>query len=109
LIDQVTQVVANDTSFGCSHWPRSGLENSVYETAQFINYKLIDQFPVGEDVKVMGCRNGNTITLTVAMPFIAAKISDPTEYEEPKLARRRRSGNLRKSSTIARSSSRSHG
>ena len=84
LIDQVTQVVANDTSFGCSHWPRSGLEHSVYETAQFINYKLIDQFPVGEDVKVMGCRNGDAITLTVALPFIAARIKDATEYEEAK-------------------------
>jgi S-adenosylmethionine synthetase len=84
LIDQVTQVVANDTSFGCSHWPRSGLEHSVYETAQFINYKLIDQFPVGEDVKVMGCRNGDAITLTVALPFIASKVDDPTEYEEAK-------------------------
>jgi S-adenosylmethionine synthetase len=79
-------VVANDTSFGCSHWPRSGLEHSVYETAQYINYKLIDQFPVGEDVKVMGCRNGDDITLTVAMPFIAPKIKDATEYEEAKSA-----------------------
>jgi S-adenosylmethionine synthetase len=86
LIDQVTQVVANDTSFGCSHWPRSGLENSVYETAQYINYKLIDQFPVGEDVKVMGCRSGDVITLTVALPFIAPKIKDATEYEEAKSA-----------------------
>ena len=84
LIDQVTQVVANDTSFGCSHWPRSGLEHSVYETAQFINYKLIDQFPVGEDIKVMGCRTGNEITLTVAVPFVASKIKDATEYEEAK-------------------------
>jgi S-adenosylmethionine synthetase len=84
LIDQVTQIVANDTSFGCSHWPRSGLENSVYETAQYINYKLIDQFPVGEDIKVMGCRSGDVITLTVALPFIAPKVKDATEYEEAK-------------------------
>ncbi len=86
LIDQVTQVVANDTSFGCSHWPHSGLEHAVYETAQYINYQLINQFPVGEDIKVMGCRNGNDITLTVAMPFIASKINDATEYEEAKQA-----------------------
>jgi S-adenosylmethionine synthetase len=86
LIDQVTHAVANDTSFGCSHWPRSGLEHSVYETAQYINYKLMDQFPVGEDIKVMGCRNGKEITLTVAMPFIAPKIKDATEYEEAKSA-----------------------
>ncbi len=86
LIDQVTQVVANDTSFGCSHWPRSGLEKIVYETTQFINYELINQFPVGEDIKVMGCRNRDAITLTVALPFIASNIKNAAEYREAKSA-----------------------
>ena len=61
----VDHVTANDTSFGASHWPRSGLEHAVYETAQYINYEL---------------------TLTVAMPFIAPRIGDATEYEEVKKA-----------------------
>ena len=82
----VDHVTANDTSFGVSHWPRSGLEHAVYETAQYINYELIDQFPVGEDVKVMGMRRNGELTLTVAMPFIAARIGDATEYEEIKKA-----------------------
>ena len=58
--DELTHVVdcvaANDTSFGVSYWPRTGLEHAVYETAEYINYELIRQFPVGEDVKVMGLR-----------------------------------------------------
>jgi S-adenosylmethionine synthetase len=82
----VEHVTANDTSFGVSHWPRSGLEHTVYETAQFINYKLIDKFPVGEDIKVMGLRRGGEMTLTVAMPFIAARIGDAAEYQEVKQA-----------------------
>jgi S-adenosylmethionine synthetase len=82
----VDHVTANDTSFGVSHWPRSGLEHAVYETAQFINYKLIDQFPVGEDIKVMGMRRDGELTLTVAMPFIATCIGDGTEYQEVKQA-----------------------
>jgi S-adenosylmethionine synthetase len=82
----VDKVTANDTSFGVSHWPRSGLEYAVYETAQYINYKLIDQFPVGEDVKVMGLRRNGDLTLTVAMPFIATGIADATEYREAKQA-----------------------
>jgi S-adenosylmethionine synthetase len=82
----VDHVTANDTSFGVSHWPRSGLEHAVYETAQYINYELIDQFPVGEDVKVMGMRRNGELTLTVAMPFIAPRIGDATEYEEVKKA-----------------------
>ena len=82
----VDHVTANDTSFGVSHWPRSGLEHTVYETAQYINYKLIDVFPVGEDVKVMGMRRNGEMTLTIAMPFIATQIKDATEYVEIKRA-----------------------
>ena len=78
----VDRVTANDTSFGVSHWPRSGLEHAVYETAQYINYELIDQFPIGEDVKVMGLRRNGELTLTVALPFMADKIGDVTEYKE---------------------------
>jgi S-adenosylmethionine synthetase len=82
----VDHVTANDTSFGVSHWPRSGLEHAVYETAQYINYALIDEFPVGEDVKVMGMRRNGELTLTVALPFIATRIGDATEYQEVKRA-----------------------
>jgi S-adenosylmethionine synthetase len=82
----VDHVTANDTSFGVSHWPRSGLEHTVYETAQFINYDLINQFPVGEDVKVMGLRRDGEMTLTIAMPFIATQIKNAAQYEEIKRA-----------------------
>jgi S-adenosylmethionine synthetase len=86
LVSVVDQVTANDTSFGVSHWPRSALEGIVYDTANHINYNLIDQFPVGEDVKVMGYRSDGEIILTVALPFIAAEIKDLTEYIEAKTA-----------------------
>jgi len=82
----VDRVTANDTSFGVSHWPRSGLEHAVYETAQYINHTLIDQFPVGEDVKVMGSRRNGELTLTIALPFIAPQVRDVTEYQEVKRA-----------------------
>ncbi len=78
----VDRVTANDTSFGVSHWPRSGLEHAVYEIAQYINYDLIDQFPIGEDVKVMGMRRDGELILTVAMPFLAERIDDRTSYVE---------------------------
>jgi len=88
LVSVVDQVTANDTSFGVSHWPRSILESIVYDTANFINYELIDQFPVGEDVKVMGYRSDGEIVLTVAMPFISTEIKDATGYVEAKSAAR---------------------
>jgi len=78
----VDRVTANDTSFGVSHWPRSGLEHAVYETAQYINHELIDDFPIGEDVKVMGMRRDGQLILTVALPFLATQISDRTAYQE---------------------------
>ena len=84
LIHAVEKVTANDTSFGVAHWPRSGLEKTVYETAQYINYDLINQFPIGEDVKVMGARLGDEIILTCAVPFIAPLIKDAAEYSELK-------------------------
>jgi len=82
----VDHVTANDTSFGVSHWPRSGLERAVYETSRYINFELIDQFPIGEDVKVMGARQGSRMVLTVALPFIAEHIHDAAEYIEARRA-----------------------
>jgi len=82
LIHAVDSVTANDTSFGVAHWPRSGLENAVYETAQYINYELREKFPVGEDVKVMGARMAKEIVLTCAIPFIPQLIKDAAEYLE---------------------------
>ena len=88
LVSVVDQVTANDTSFGVSHWPRSALEGIVYDTASFINYDLINQFPVGEDVKVMGYRSDGEIVLTVALPFIATEVKDLAGYVEVKGAAR---------------------
>ena len=84
LISVVEQATANDTSFGVAHWPRSRLERNVFETAEYINHVLIDQFPIGEDVKVMGCRQDGRVTLTCAIPFIATEIHDASEYLEVK-------------------------
>lgn len=86
LVHIVEEVTANDTSFGVGHWPRSGLERAVYETSRYINFQLIDQFPIGEDVKVMGARRGDEMVLTVALPFIATRVGDAAEYVELKHA-----------------------
>lgn len=84
LVSLVDQATVNDTSFGVSHWPRSVLENTVYNVTNFINYELIQEFPLGEDIKVMGYRKDGEIVLTVALPFIATNIKNVTEYMEVK-------------------------
>jgi S-adenosylmethionine synthetase len=78
----VDRVTANDTSFGVSHWPRSGLEHAVFETSQYINYQLIDELPIGEDVKVMGMRRDGELILTVALPFLAREVADRHAYQK---------------------------
>jgi S-adenosylmethionine synthetase len=86
LAHTVDHITANDTSFGCAHWPRSQVETAVYESAQYLNYELIKKFPVGEDVKVMGMRRGEKIVLTCAVPFISTEIKDMAEYVEVRRA-----------------------
>jgi S-adenosylmethionine synthetase len=86
LAHTVDHIMANDTSFGCAHWPRSQVETAVYESAQYLNYELIKKFPVGEDVKVMGMRRGEKIVLTCAVPFISTEIKDMAEYVEVRRA-----------------------
>lgn len=84
LMHTVKDVRANDTSFGCAHWPRSNVETAVFESAQYLNYELINQFPIGEDVKVMGMRRGDDILLTCAVPFLGPELKDIAEYQEAK-------------------------
>jgi len=84
LVHTVDQIRANDTSFGCANWPRSTTENAVFELAQYLNYKLLGRFPIGEDIKVMGMRRGGEIVLTCAVPFIAPKVKNIREYNKAK-------------------------
>lgn len=84
LRQTVNRVKANDTSFGVAHWPRSPLENMVYETSQYLNNLLVAMYPIGEDTKVMGSRADDTLTLTCSVPFIAAKVKSAQEYLELK-------------------------
>ncbi len=73
--------LANDTSFGVGYAPMSDLEKVVYETERFINGELKDRLPeIGEDVKVMGIRNGDKINVTVAAAFVGRHTPDKDHY-----------------------------
>lgn len=86
LVNVVAQASANDTSVGVAHWPLSELEQVVYETARYVNHDLINLLPIGEDIKVMGVRLARDITLTCAVPFLAAEIASLNQYREAKTA-----------------------
>ena len=73
---------ANDTSFGSGFAPLSTLERLVLNTERLLNSpEFKKRVPaVGEDVKVMGLRKKNRITLTVAAAIISSLVHDRGEY-----------------------------
>ena len=80
LYDQ--RLLANDTSFGVGFAPLSETEKITLETERFMNSKLCKKMPeLGEDVKVMACRTGNNIDLTVAVAIVSSKVPDKSHYK----------------------------
>jgi len=73
--------VASDTSFGVGHAPFSELEHLVYNTERQLLTDLKSRIPgIGEDMKVMGLRDGEDITLTICSGMIEKYIDDLNCY-----------------------------
>ncbi|MBN1323584.1 MAG: methionine adenosyltransferase [Methanotrichaceae archaeon] len=71
---------ANDTSFGVGYGPLSETERIVFSTEQSL-LDLREKFPaIGEDIKVMGLREGDAISLTVACAMVGRYIDDIDHY-----------------------------
>jgi S-adenosylmethionine synthetase len=76
---------ANDTSFGVGHAPFSETETIVMESSDYIDNVLRPEFPaIGQDIKIMGLRDDNDITLTVACAIVDRYCSGLKEYIEYK-------------------------
>ncbi|MEM2124512.1 MAG: methionine adenosyltransferase [Methanolinea sp.] len=77
---------ANDTSFGVGHAPFSETEIIVLALSDYIDQTLRPKYPViGQDIKIMGLREGNTITLTLACAMVdkyCAGLADYIEYRD---------------------------
>ncbi|MDY6779347.1 MAG: methionine adenosyltransferase [Halobacteria archaeon] len=72
---------ANDTSFGVGYAPFSETERVVYETERALYNDLRHDLPaVGEDVKVMGKREDDSIDLTVAVATVTEYLDDLDAY-----------------------------
>ncbi len=81
VFDQKAAVLANDTSFGVGFAPLSDTERLVLESERFLTLKLKKKLPaLGEDVKVMGYRQGKKIRLTVAAALVDKEVRNPKEY-----------------------------
>lgn len=70
---------SNDTSFGVGFAPLSVTEKLTLDVANYINFKLKLR-EVGEDIKVMGVRKKNRITLTIASAMVSRHIKDLDHY-----------------------------
>ncbi len=77
---------ANDTSFGVGHAPFSETETIVKSVSDFIDEDLRKRFPViGQDIKIMGLRETDRITLTIACAMVdryCAGLAEYIEYKE---------------------------
>lgn len=75
---------ANDTSFGVGYAPLSETETIVYNTERELMI-LKKRIPaIGEDIKVMGMREGDTINLTIACAMVDRYLADINQYLETK-------------------------
>jgi S-adenosylmethionine synthetase len=80
------EITSNDTSVLVGYAPFTETESVVLEVERFINSKKFkSEFPAaGEDVKVMGLRNGNWLDLTVAIAFVDRFVESQRDYFEKK-------------------------
>jgi len=82
IFENPEKFVSNDTSALVGYAPFTETESIVLQTEQYINSKKFkDEFPAsGEDVKVMGFRNGSWIDLTIAMAFVDRHVDSVEDY-----------------------------
>jgi len=74
---------SNDTSFGVGHAPFSDVETIIKSSSDFIDTKLRKKYPaIGQDIKIMGLRDNDTITLTIACAIVDKYCADIKEYQE---------------------------
>ncbi|MCP1663212.1 MAG: methionine adenosyltransferase [Methanocalculus sp. MSAO_Arc1] len=74
---------ANDTSFGVGHGPFSEVEQIVLAMDQEIATHLRPKNPIiGYDIKIMGLRQGDEMTFTIASAMVDRYCSSIDEYVE---------------------------
>jgi len=84
--DVFTVAQANDTSAAVGYAPLTETEQLVLEAEKFLNGAQFKQrYPEsGQDVKIMGVREGSRLDLTVAMPLLDRYIGDEAAYFKKK-------------------------
>ncbi|HMK53570.1 MAG TPA: methionine adenosyltransferase [Methanobacteriaceae archaeon] len=86
VFDREGMPKSNDTSFGVGYAPFSETERIVMAAEELLNSRNFKtKYPeIGEDIKVMGLRENDKITLTVAVAMISKYIDSAEDYQEAK-------------------------
>jgi S-adenosylmethionine synthetase len=75
--------MANDTSYGVGHAPLTETEQIVYNTERRLNTEYAADHPeLGQDIKVMGKREGDHIDVTVAAAIVDQYVENMDDYRE---------------------------
>jgi len=75
--------MANDTSYGVGHAPLTETEEIVYNTERHLVTEYASEHPVvGQDIKVMGKREGDHVDVTVAVATIDHHLDGLEEYKD---------------------------
>ncbi|WP_435358561.1 methionine adenosyltransferase [Haloarchaeobius sp. DFWS5] len=81
--DGATVPMANDTSFGVGHAPLTETETIVKEAEHRLNGEFHDDHPaLGQDVKIMGKREGDEIDITVAAAMVDSYLDGLEDYKQ---------------------------
>jgi S-adenosylmethionine synthetase len=75
-------LVANDTSAGVGYAPLTPIERLVIDVEHYLNGPLFKaEFPeTGEDIKIMAIRLRDQLSLTLAVPLLAAAVPNAAAY-----------------------------
>lgn len=73
---------SNDTSIGTGFYPYDETEQVVYKIEKFLNSRKIKKTHpfIGEDIKVMGVREQNSIKITLALATVDKYINSLSDY-----------------------------
>jgi S-adenosylmethionine synthetase len=81
--DGATVPMANDTSFGVGHAPLTETERIVLEAEQRLNGSYAADNPaVGQDIKIMGKREGDHVEITVATAMVDSHVEGMDDYAD---------------------------
>ena len=81
-LNELKHLNCNDTSMGCAFYGYSILENIVYKLERKLNSKEFKKNHIwlGSDIKIMGFREDNKVSITMCIPQLCTYVRNVTEY-----------------------------